>query len=88
MEKKFRKIAVLTSGGDAPGMNAAVRAVVNCAMSHGVEVYGLMRGYSGLLEDDMKLLSAIIVALALCVPVVWERYQLRSSYTRGDESDA
>ena len=62
MEKKFRKIAVLTSGGDAPGMNAAVRAVVNCAMSHGVEVYGLMRGYSGLLEDDMKLLSARDVA--------------------------
>ena len=53
MEKKFRKIAVLTSGGDAPGMNAAVRAVVNCAQSRGVEVYGLMRGYSGLLEDEM-----------------------------------
>ena len=45
MEKNFRKIAVLTSGGDAPGMNAAVRAVVNCAQSRGVEVYGLKRGY-------------------------------------------
>ena len=62
MEKNFRKIAVLTSGGDAPGMNAAVRAVVNCAQSRGVEVYGLMRGYSGLLEDDMKILSARDVA--------------------------
>ena len=62
MEKNFKKIAVLTSGGDAPGMNAAVRAVVNCAQSRGVEVYGLMRGYSGLLEDDMKILSARDVA--------------------------
>lgn len=62
MEKKFRKIAVLTSGGDAPGMNAALRAVVNCALSKGVEVYGLMRGYSGLLEDDMKILSSRDVA--------------------------
>lgn len=62
MEKKFRKIAVLTSGGDAPGMNAAVRAVVNCAIANGVEVYGLMRGYSGLLEDDMKILSSRDVA--------------------------
>lgn len=62
METKFRKIAVLTSGGDAPGMNAALRAVVNCALSKGVEVYGLMRGYSGLLEDDMKILSSRDVA--------------------------
>ena len=62
MEKKFGKIAVLTSGGDAPGMNAAVRAVVNCANAKGIEVYGLMRGYSGLLEDDMKLLSPRDVA--------------------------
>ena len=36
----------------------------------------------------MKLLSAVIVAVALCVPVVWERYKLRSSYTKEDEADA
>lgn len=54
-------------------------------------VYFLIRAIVlqlGMDANDMKLLSAIIVALALCVPVVWERYQLRSSYTRGDESDA
>ena len=52
-------------------------------------VYFLIRAVvlqMGMDANDMKLLSAIIVALALCVPVVWERYQLRSSYTRGDES--
>lgn len=57
----------------------------------GSVVYFLIRAIvlqMGMDANDMKLLSAIIVALALCVPVVWERYQLRSSYTRGDESDA
>ena len=62
MEKQFRKIAVLTSGGDAPGMNAAIRAVVNSALNRGVEVYGVMRGYSGLIEDDVRKLSATDVA--------------------------
>ena len=48
---KMRKIAVLTSGGDAPGMNAAIRAVVRTGLVHGVEVFGIHRGYSGLLEE-------------------------------------
>lgn len=52
--KNFRKIGVLTSGGDAPGMNAAVRAVVRSAISHGVEVVGIYRGYSGLIDGDIK----------------------------------
>ena len=47
-------IAVLTSGGDAPGMNAAVRAVVRTGLSFGMKVYGVMRGYSGLLHGDLK----------------------------------
>ena len=42
----------------------------------------------GMDANDMKLLSAVIVAVALCVPVVWERYKLRSSYTKGDEANA
>ena len=50
--KKVSKIAVLTSGGDAPGMNAAIRAVVRYACSHGCNVFGVMRGYSGLLEQE------------------------------------
>lgn len=50
-------IAVLTSGGDAPGMNAAVRAVVRSAKSLGHHVYGVKDGYKGLIEDDMVLLD-------------------------------
>lgn len=53
MEKKVSKIGVLTSGGDSPGMNAAIRAVVRTGNYHGLEVYGIMRGYQGLLEDDI-----------------------------------
>ncbi len=49
-----KKIAVLTSGGDAPGMNAAVRAVVRTAISFGMEVYGVKRGYNGLLNGDVE----------------------------------
>jgi 6-phosphofructokinase 1 len=47
MAKRVTKIGVLTSGGDAPGMNAAVRAVVRTGIYHGLEVYGIMRGYTG-----------------------------------------
>ncbi len=49
----MKKIAILTSGGDAPGMNAAVRAVVRTALSNGIEVMGVQRGYSGLLDGDI-----------------------------------
>ena len=55
--KKFRKIGVLTSGGDAPGMNAAVRAVTRAAIDSGVEVVGIFRGYSGLIDGDIKPLG-------------------------------
>ncbi|AZN40261.1 6-phosphofructokinase [Paenibacillus albus] len=49
-----KRIAVLTSGGDSQGMNAAVRAVVRSALYHGLEVYGVQRGYQGLLNDDLR----------------------------------
>lgn len=48
-----KRIGVLTSGGDAPGMNAAVRAVVRTAMFHDVECYGIRRGYNGLINGDI-----------------------------------
>ena len=51
---KFKRIGVLTSGGDAPGMNAAIRAVVRTALANGVEVMGIYRGYSGLISGDIK----------------------------------
>ena len=53
-----KKIAVLTSGGDAPGMNAAIRAVVRTCAYHGLEVMGVYRGYQGMIEGDFKEMSA------------------------------
>jgi len=49
----IKRIGVLTSGGDAPGMNAAVRAVVRTALYHGIECYGILRGYNGLIHADV-----------------------------------
>jgi 6-phosphofructokinase 1 len=49
----MKNIAVLTSGGDAPGMNAAIRAVVRSGIYYGFKVFGIRRGYTGLLEDDI-----------------------------------
>ena len=49
----IKRIGILTSGGDAPGMNAAIRSVVRSANSHGIEVLGIRRGYTGLINDDM-----------------------------------
>lgn len=62
MAKKVTKIGVLTSGGDSPGMNAAIRAVVRTGIYHGLEVYGIMRGYQGLIEDDIFRMEGRSVA--------------------------
>ena len=51
-----KKIGVLTSGGDAPGMNAAVRSVVRCAIAHGLEVYGIRDGYLGMYQGKIERL--------------------------------
>ena len=48
----MKKIAILTSGGDAPGMNAGIRAVVRTAIFHGLEIIGVRRGYDGLIAGD------------------------------------
>ena len=53
----MKKIAVLTSGGDAPGMNAAIRSVIRMAGFLHCEIVGIHRGYSGLLEEDFRLLT-------------------------------
>lgn len=58
----IKKIGVLTSGGDAPGMNAAIRAVQRSGMHHGIEVYGVRHGYQGLYEGQIKLLERHDVA--------------------------
>ena len=53
----MKKIGVLTSGGDAPGMNAAIRAVVRCGINAGFEVWGVERGYEGLLDEDLRQMN-------------------------------
>ena len=53
MSKEIKTIGVLTSGGDAPGMNAAIRAVVRKALSNGVKVKGIKKGYQGLLNEEI-----------------------------------
>jgi 6-phosphofructokinase 1 len=60
--KANKTIAVLTSGGDAPGMNAAIRAIVRFGLAHGCEVYGVLKGYSGLLEGQFEAMSPSSVA--------------------------
>ena len=62
MQKKVTKIGVLTSGGDAPGMNACIRAVVRTGLYHELEVFGIMRGYSGMIEDDIIPMNSRSVA--------------------------
>lgn len=60
--QKVTKIGVLTSGGDSPGMNAAVRAVVRTGIYHGLDVFGIYRGYTGLIENDIQQLTNRSVA--------------------------
>src|SRR5689334_20455038 len=62
MAKKVTKIGVLSSGGDAPGMNAAIRAVVRTGIYYGLEVFGIMRGYQGLIENDIVPMHSRSVA--------------------------
>lgn len=59
---KIKKIAVFTSGGDAPGMNAAIRAVVRAGLYHQVEVFGIRRGYDGLVQGDIIPMDATSVS--------------------------
>ena len=62
MEKKVSKIGVMTSGGDSTGMNAAVRAVVRTSLYHNIEVFGIYRGFSGMIEDDIHPMESRSVA--------------------------
>ena len=62
----IKRIGVLTSGGDAPGMNAAVRAVVRTALSYGIECIGIRRGWQGLITSDFVRLTSESVGHILC----------------------
>src|SRR3954452_14389071 len=60
--RKISSIGVLTSGGDSPGMNAAIRAVIRTGLYHGLDMYGIMRGYSGMIDDDIFKMESRSVA--------------------------
>lgn len=62
MAKEVKTIGILTSGGDAPGMNAAIRAVVRTAINRGLNVKGIMRGYAGLLKEEIFDMDGLSVA--------------------------
>ena len=57
-KKNIKRIAVLTSGGDAPGMNAAVRAVVRTSVFHSIECFAIYKGFQGLINNEIKLINA------------------------------
>ena len=62
MKKDIKRIAVFTSGGDAPGMNAAIRAVVRTATFEDLHVFGIQRGYDGMIRGDISRLESHDVA--------------------------
>ena len=86
----INKIAVLTSGGDAPGMNAAIRAVVRTALHNGLEVMGVERGYAGLLNNELKPMNrssvsdiiqrgGTILRTARCLEFKQEEYRKKAA---------
>ena len=90
--KKIKTIGVLTSGGDAPGMNAAIRAVVRRALGKGLKVYGIYRGDDGLMDEDLKEMQAqdvsdiiqkggTILYTARCAEMRTEEGQIRAAET-------
>ena len=62
MSNEIKRIGVFTSGGDAPGMNAAIRAVVRTAAYSHIDVYGIRRGYQGMIDNDFVELKSRSVA--------------------------
>jgi 6-phosphofructokinase 1 len=62
MSKTVTKIGILTSGGDSPGMNAAIRAAVRTGLYYGLEVFGIYRGYNGMIEDEIVQMNSRSVA--------------------------
>lgn len=90
MAKEVNTIGVLTSGGDAPGMNAAIRAVVRQAIAKGKKVKGIKRGYAGLLQEEIIDMDAYsvseiiqrggtILQTARCLEFVEEKYQKKAA---------
>ena len=77
MKKEIKTIGVLTSGGDAPGMNAAIRAVVRTALAKGLKVKGIKKGYHGLLNEEIRTRNGhkpLILDIEEVIPLVNELY--------------
>ena len=79
IEDSIRTIGVLTSGGDAPGMNAAIRAVVRRALSKGLKVRGIRRGYHGLLKEEIIQRGGTILQTARCKTMRTEEGQQKAA---------
>ena len=87
MAKEIQTIGVLTSGGDAPGMNAAIRAVVRQAISKGKKVKGIRRGYTGLLAEDIVDMEAKDVSdIIQRGGTILQLQDVRSSVPKKDET--
>ncbi len=69
MSNAVKTIGVLTSGGDAPGMNAAIRAVVRTGIANGLHVKGIRRGFAGLLEEDIFDMSSLMYRISFSLAV-------------------
>ena len=76
MAKEVKTIGVLTSGGDAPGMNAAIRAVVRTAINKGMKVKGIMRGYAGLLQEEIVDMDGTSVADTIDLDIACTDYTI------------
>ena len=90
MANKIKCIGVLTSGGDAPGMNAAIRAVVREGIANGVQIKGIRRGFAGLLQEEIEDMDAhsvsdiisrggTILQTARCLEFKQEEYQKKGA---------
>ena len=93
----MKRIGVMTSGGDAPGMNAAIRAVVRCGLDKGWEVYGILHGYTGLCNDNIIPLGArdvsniiqqggTMLGSARCAEFILEEGRLKAKRTLHEHS--
>lgn len=93
----MKRIGVMTSGGDAPGMNAAIRAVVRCGLDAGWEVYGILHGYTGLCNDNIIPLGArdvsniiqqggTMLGSARCAEFILEEGRLKAKRTLHEHS--
>ena len=71
MERHIRTIGILTSGGDSPGMNAAIRAVTRTARFNNIGVIGIVRGYQGLIEKDFLKFTSSSVMTTLSSSSIW-----------------